>query len=310
MRLAGVELGGTKCVCTLAAAPREVLDRHVIATTSSDETIGAIERVLTRWWREGPFAALGIASFGPVDLDHASPSWGHIITSPKPGWQRADVARRLGRPFEVPIGFDTDVNGAALAEIMWGAGQGLRDFAYVTVGTGVGVGLIVNGKPTRGFQHCEMGHIRIARPAGDDWPGICPYHGDCLEGLVSGPAIKARLGGGDPCALPPDHPLWDGVAHGLAQLCHVIVCAAAPLRIVVGGGVVDGQPHLLLRIDALLKESLAGYMELPPAPYVTAPMLGSEAGPLGPIALAAAAWRTTALSSTTGSPAEAAPERG
>jgi len=286
MRLAGVELGGTKCVCTLAATPREILERHVIATTSSDETVGAIERVLARWWEEGAFAALGVASFGPIDLDPQSSSWGHVITSAKPGWQRADVARRLGSAFAVPIGFDTDVNGAALAEMKWGAGQGFHDFAYVTVGTGVGVGLVVNGKPTRGFQHCEMGHIRIPRLVGDEWSGICPYHGDCLEGMVSGPAIKARLGGDDACALPPDHPVWDSVAHGLAQLCHVIACTSAPFRIVMGGGVVDGQPHLLPRIDAMLKESLAGYMKLPEGFYVTAPGLGADAGPLGPIALA------------------------
>ena len=231
-----------------------------------------------------------MASFGPVDLDPRSQSYGFITGSPKPGWQRIDVARRLPAPFPVPSAFDTDVNAAALAEIAWGAGRGLGDFAYVTVGTGVGVGLIVNGRPTRGFQHCELGHVRIARLIGDVWPGVCPYHGACVEGLASGPAIKDRLGGEDAAALAADHEVWETVAHALAQLCHVIVCAAAPKRIVIGGGVVSGQPHLLPRIEALLAESLAGYVELPSgAAYVTAPGLGDSAGPLGPIALALAA---------------------
>ena len=190
----------------------------------------------------------------------------------------------------MPGAFDTDVNGAALAEIAWGAGGNLDDFAYITVGTGVGVGLIVNGRPTRGFQHCELGHVRIVRLAGDMWPGACPYHGDCVEGLASGPAIQARLGADEASSLPPDHSIWETVVHALAQLCHIIVCTAAPKRIVMAGGVVSGQPHLLPRIEAMLTESLAGYMELPTGvPYVTAPGLGDSAGPLGPIALALAA---------------------
>jgi fructokinase len=199
------------------------------------------------------------------------------------------VARRLGRAFEMPLAFDTDVNGAALAEMKWGAGQGMADFAYITVGTGVGVGLIVNGAPTRGFGHSELGHIRVARLPGDEWPGACPYHGPCVEGLVAGRSIAARLGS-SAAGLPEDHPVWEPVAHALAQLCHVLVCAAAPRRIVIGGGVVTGHPHLLPRIEAMLVESLAGYVLLPEGgPYVTAPGLGDRAGPLGPIALAVTA---------------------
>ena len=281
---AGVELGGTKCVCTLANGPGTVRARETVPTGAPEETLSAIEAVLAGW--HGEFKALGVASFGPVDLDPASPTWGHVTTSPKPRWQAIDVAPRLARRFGVPTAFDTDVNGAALAEIAWGAGRGLADFAYITVGTGVGVGLIVNGSPTRGFQHCELGHVRAARLPGDDWEGACPYHGDCVEGLVAGGAIKKRLGLEDASRLPAEHPVWDGVAHALAQLCHTIVCAAAPRRIVIGGGVVSGQPHLLARIEPLLRESLAGYMALPDGPLVTAPGLGDEAGPLGPIALA------------------------
>ncbi|HEV2866135.1 MAG TPA: ROK family protein, partial [Allosphingosinicella sp.] len=229
-----------------------------------------------------------IASFGPVDLDPASPLWGHITTTPKPGWRQVDVARRLSAPFAVPAAFDTDVNGAALAEMRWGAGAGLADFAYVTVGTGVGVGLVVNGRPTRGFAHGELGHIRIVRLAGDHWPGACPYHGACVEGLAAGGAVAARTGRGAD-DLGDEDPVWETVAHALAQLGHVLVCAAAPRRIVIGGGVISGRPHLLPRIEAMLRDSLAGYMALPDdGPYVRAPGLGDLAGPLGPIALAAA----------------------
>jgi len=184
--LAGVELGGTKCICTLATAEGEIIAQEMAPTTGPEETLGRIEAILARWKAERGFEALGIASFGPVDLDPASPSWGFITTTPKPGWAQADVARRLGRALGVPLAFDTDVNGAALAEMKWGAGQGMADFAYITVGTGIGVGLVVNGAPTRGFGHSELGHIRVARLPGDDWAGACPYHGACVEGLAAG----------------------------------------------------------------------------------------------------------------------------
>jgi fructokinase len=291
MLLAGIELGGTKCICTFGSGPDEVRDRRVVPTTAPEETLAAIEGILAGWWREAPFAALGVASFGPVDLDPASSTWGHVTMSPKPGWQGIDVAPRLGRPFGVPIAFDTDVNGAAFAEIAWGAGKGLADFAYITVGTGVGIGLIVNGRPARGFQHCELGHILPARAPGDDWEGACPYHGACVEGLIAGGSIKKRLGLSDASAVPPEHRVWDLVAHSLTQLCHTIICAAAPRRIVIGGGVVTGQPHLLERVEPMLRENIAGYMALPDERIVTAPGLGSEAGPLGPIALALNAMR-------------------
>jgi fructokinase len=186
----------------------------------------------------------------------------------------------------VPIAFDTDVNGAAMAEMRWGSGRGFADFAYVTVGTGVGIGLVVNGQPTRGFGHCELGHIRVKRLAGDDWPGACPYHGDCVEGLASGTALQARFGD-RLIEIGEDDPVWDSVAWTLAQLCQAIVCAAAPHRIAMGGGVIDGQPHLLGRIQSMLEDSLNGYLQIPAdGAYVRAPELGNDAGPLGAIALA------------------------
>ena len=278
---AGVELGGTKCVAILAHGQDEVLARETLPTTTPEETLGRIEQILAHWQSEHGFAALGIGSFGPLDLGS-----GIITTTPKPGWRGTQVRDCLARAAAVPTAFDTDVNGAALAEMRWGSGQGFEDFAYITVGTGVGVGLIVNGKPTRGFAHCELGHIRVARLEDDGFRGSCPYHGACVEGLAAGPSLEARVGN---CVadLPPDDPVWNSVAWTLAQLCHVIVCAAAPRAIAIGGGVVGNQPHLLPRIGRLLVDSLAGYVELPSGgPYIRPPALGGDAGPLGAIALA------------------------
>jgi fructokinase len=277
---AGIELGGTKCVAMLARGPNEVIAREVIPTTSPEETLGRIEQLLGEWQSQHGFAALGIASFGPLDL-----AAGTITSTPKTGWRDVQVRDRLARAAAVPTIFDTDVNGAALAERRWGSGRGFDDFAYITVGTGVGVGLIVSGQPTRGFAHCELGHIRVARLEGDHFAGCCPYHGDCIEGLASGPSLEARVG--DRVAeLGSDDPVWTSVASALAQLCHAIVCAAAPRAIAIGGGVVANQPHLLPRIERMLADSLNGYVALPPRPYIRAPALGADAGPLGAIALA------------------------
>lgn len=297
-RIAGVELGGTKCVAALAGPDGVLLARETVATTTPDETLPQLRAILNGW---RGFEAVGLASFGPVDLDPASPTWGRITTTPKPGWRMANVAEALGSGLNVPVGFDTDVNGAALAEMRWGAGRGMADFAYVTVGTGVGVGLVANGRPPRGFGHSELGHVRIARLAGDDWSGACPYHGDCVEGLAAGGSIGARAG--RPAAqLDDDDPVWDGVVHALAQLCHVLVCAAAPRRIAIGGGVVSGRPSLLPRIEAALIDSLAGYVALPPGPYVVAPGLGDLAGPLGAIALGLDALGSCAPSASSPKP--------
>ena len=281
---AGVELGGTKCIAILASAPDRILARETVPTTTPDETLGGLGAIL-RGWKSQDFAALGIASFGPLDLDA-----GTIAATPKPGWKGAEVKGRLKDAAGVAAAFDTDVNGAALGEMRWGSGRGMQDFAYITVGTGVGVGLIVNGKPTRGFAHCELGHIRVPRLPGDTFAGSCPFHGDCVEGLAAGPSLKARAREGV-IGFREDDPVWNSVAWALAQLCHAIVCAAAPRAIAIGGGVIENQPHLLGRIESMLIESLNGYVELPGTEYIRTPELGGDAGPLGAIALAMTAGK-------------------
>lgn len=285
-RIAGIELGGTKCVATLCDDQRRILDQTIVPTTSPDVTLPALSAILARWDHNTPFSALGIGSFGPLCLTPHSSEFGHITATAKPGWRDADVLGSLSGPHDVPCHFDTDVNAAALAEGRWGAARGLEDFAYVTVGTGVGVGLIVNGKPTRGLGHCELGHVRVPRLAGDTWPGHCPYHGDCVEGLASGPAIKARLGQTPLHEVNAQDPLWTGVAHALAQMCHAMLMSCAPRRILIGGGVANGQPHLRGMIEDMVRDSVADYIPLPDEPFILPPALGDQAGPLGPIALA------------------------
>jgi fructokinase len=284
---AGVELGGTKCICTLASGPDDIRDQRTIPTTAPDETLPAIKAVLEGWAQEQGFDGLGVAAFGPLQLDPNDAGYGRVRATNKLHWEGADVLGPLRSAFAVPIGFDTDVNGAALAEIRWGSGRGFDDFAYVTVGTGVGAGLVVHGRPTRGFSHSEIGHIRVPRLPGDDQPSVCSFHDDCVEGLASGTAVKARLGGRAISSISPDDPVWEPIVHCLAAMLHALACTAAPMRIAMGGGVLAGQPQLLPRINAKLEESLAGYMQFPDdGVYVTAPHLGTLAGPLGAIALA------------------------
>lgn len=296
--VAGIELGGTKIVCLLARGPEDIVDRVQLPTEHPADTLPAIERVLDGW---RGFDALGIASFGPISIDRHAADYGQITSTPKPHWAGTDVAKRLGSRYGVPTGFHTDVVGAALAEARWGAAAGLADVAYATVGTGIGVGLIAGGKPVDGLTHSEFGHIRPARMPGDDWVGVCPFHGSCLEGLAAGPAIGARTGikGED---VPADHPVWDAVAHVLGQMCHMFVLTGVPRRIVIGGGVMVGNPHLFPRVRAAMVQSLAGYIALPEIAadaFVVPPSLGNNAGPLGAIVLGAQALAERKTSFTT-----------
>ncbi len=294
--LCGVELGGSKCVCLIGTGADDIAARITVPTTSDpNATLGRIEEVLRTWKTVyGAFGAIGIASFGPLDLRANSVTYGHITATVKPGWNGTDVVGRLARKLGVPIGFNTDVNSAALAEGRWGSARGLKDFAYITVGTGVGVGLVVGGKAVFGCNHTELGHIRIARQPLDVWPGVCHFHGDCVEGLASGPAIAARAGIAAE-EIPDESPMWELVAHALAQLLHTLVLATAPQCILVGGGVIQARPQLLMHMRRLLIESLNGYLDLEALVgamdrYIVPPGLGPLAGPLGALAIAADAY--------------------
>ncbi|HVC00826.1 MAG TPA: ROK family protein [Steroidobacteraceae bacterium] len=289
----GVELGGTKCVCILGSGPDDVREQASVATGRDPEVaLRGIETILDGWRAaHGPMEAVGIASFGPIDLARDSPNYGVIGATAKPGWRGTAIAGRFARSCGVPVGCDTDVNAAALAEGRWGAARGLADFAYVTVGTGVGVGLVVNGRPVRGFAHAECGHIRIARAPGDAWSGSCAFHGDCVEGLASGPAIAARTGR-PPDQLRGDDPVWEYVADALAQLLHTLMLTTAPRRILIGGGVATARAGLLPMIRHRVAQSLGRYLDLGALigsidDYVSPPGLGERAGPFGALALAA-----------------------
>ena len=286
--IAGVELGGTKCVCLLASGPDHVVDEVRMPTTTPAETLGAIREVLLRWKATHGFAAVGIGSFGPLELDDRAANYGSIVSTPKPGWSDADLTS-LTRDLCVPVVIDTDVNGAAFAEGRWGGARGLRSFAYVTVGTGIGVGSIVNGQSIQGLGHSEAGHLRVGRIKGDIWPGSCPYHGDCVEGLAAGPALAARTGKRGETLMAGD-PVWEMVVQALGGLLHNLVLTTAPERILIGGGIFGGQDHLFPRLRTALIESLAGYATAGRVAariedFVVPPGLGGMAGPLGSIAL-------------------------
>ncbi|MEJ0007617.1 MAG: ROK family protein [Steroidobacteraceae bacterium] len=226
--LAGIELGGTTCICILGTGPADIQAQVELATQGPESTLAAIAATLDQWRAQGrEFSALGIAAFGPLNLRHDSPHYGWLSRTPKAAWSDTDLLGYFARRYPIPVGVDTDVNAAARAEGRWGGAQGLRDFVYVTVGTGIGAGVIVNGLPVAGANHTELGHIRIARLPGDDFPGVCPFHGDCLEGLAAGPAIAARTGR-NPGDLAADDPVWSHVAHALAQLCQALVLAMGP----------------------------------------------------------------------------------
>jgi fructokinase len=293
--LAGVELGGTKCICILGVSAQDVRAQIELPTQSPNVTLPAVEAILDEWRATGAIiGAIGLAAFGPLNLRRDSPRHGWISRTVKAGWSDTELLGRFARRYQVPTGIDTDVNAAARAEGRWGSAQGLADFVYVTVGTGIGAGIIVNGRPVSGSQHSELGHIRIARPPGDDFAGVCPFHGDCLEGLASGPAIAARTRR-DPADLAPDDPVWGPVAHALAQLCQTLVLSSGPRRIFMGGGVMVRQPQLFGMIRERLQSSLNGYLAIDEVGagidhFIVPPGLGAAVGPLGALAVAADQW--------------------
>ena len=276
-----VEAGGTKFVLGVAASKDDIRATVRIPTTTPDETIGA----MCAWFTaQDKLAAIGVASFGPLGLDPVSPSWGHITATTKPHWSNTDIAGPLKAAFKCPVVIDTDVNGAALAEYLWGAAQSQKTMLYFTVGTGIGGGAIVDGRILKGLSHPEMGHIRPPRhPADHGFAGVCPVHGDCLEGLASGPAIMARWGA-SLSELPGDHPAHEMIAWYLAQIIVTMQAIFEPGRIVLGGGVM-ATPHLIDRIMAQTITLGSAYFKSDPAHIISLPGLGHNAGLLGALAL-------------------------
>jgi predicted NBD/HSP70 family sugar kinase len=278
----GIESGGSKWECAIGTGADDVHATVTIPTTTPTETIGRV----TEFFRShGPVAAVGIGSFGPIDARIGSATWGYVTTTPKPGWSNTDVGQEIRRRLDVPVAFDTDVNAAALAEHRWGAGRGLRSIWYVTVGSGIGGGGVLDGTILHGLSHPEFGHLRVPHDFdADPFAGSCPYHGDCLEGLASGTALAARWG--IPASELTDPAAWELEARYLALGLLAVVAVLSPERIVVGGGVAQ-RAGLLAQVGGELAGLLNGYLGFALGDgYVTAPALGSRAGVLGAIALA------------------------
>jgi len=283
----GIETGGSKWQCAGGSAPDDLRANETLPTTTPKETI---DRVVAFFEREGPVEAIGIGSFGPLDGKVSSPTWGHITTTPKPGWAHADVGQEIQRRLSVPVVFDTDVNAAAYGEHLWGAAKGLDTFCYITVGTGIGGGGMARGKLLHGLVHPEFGHMRIPHDLeADPFPGVCPYHGDCWEGLASGLAIEARWGR-SAVDLAGDEAVWELEARYLALGLVCVICVLSPERIVLGGGVLSA-PGLLPLVHREIGTLMNGYLDNAAvgdgiADYVTLPQLGSLSGVLGGIGLA------------------------
>jgi fructokinase len=285
----GIEAGGTKFVCAVGTGP-DNLEETRFDTTTPEETISRCIAFFLEHHSRRELSALGIGSFGPVDLHVDSKTFGSITSTPKPGWANTDLAGPLRRHLRIPVGFDTDVNAAAFGEFCWGAALGLEDFLYLTIGTGIGGGGMVRGQLMHGLVHPEMGHIFLPRHPEDHYPGKCPFHGNlCFEGLASGPALEERWGkpGRE---LPENHKAWEIEVHYIALALASFICTISPQRIILGGGVM-GQEHLLPSIRTQVLTMLNGYIQSTSLlerieEYIVPPGLGNRAGVLGAIALA------------------------
>jgi len=286
----GIEAGGTKFACAVGRGPEDIVAETRFPTSTPEETLGKALSFFKEYHQKHGLDALGIATFGPVDLHKDSATYGYITKTPKPGWSNTDFAGAFERQLGIPVSFDSDVNGALLGEHRWGAAQGLENSIYLTIGTGIGGGAIVNGKLVHGLVHPEMGHVLIP-PRGDDPlpEGRCPFHGNCFEGMAAGPAIESKWGVSAK-KLPPDHPAWDLEAHYLAVALHGFICTLSPQRVILGGGVMD-QLHLFPMVREKVLSSLNNYVQHPVLlkqinEYIVPPSLGNRAGVLGAIALA------------------------
>jgi fructokinase len=281
-----IEAGGTKFICAVGDQGGQILKETRFPTTSPDETYSRALEFFVQYHRDiAPISSIGIASFGPIDLHRDSPEFGHILATSKPGWTGTDVFGYFQESLDVPIGFDTDVNGAALGEWRWGAAKGLETFVYLTIGTGIGGGGLVRGVP----------HDREQDP----FKGVCPFHGDCFEGLASGPALEQRYGAKAE-SLDRDHPAWKLEAHYIALALQIYICTLSPQRIILGGGVMEQmQLYPLVREKTL--GFLNGYIALPQIvenidDYIVPPALAGRAGILGALVLAQQAIGHEAIS--------------
>jgi fructokinase len=287
-----IEAGGTKFNCLVGSGPQDIRAEIRIPTTTPDETFSKVIQFFKEQAAQHPLEAIGVGSFGPVDLEPSSPTYGYITSTPKPGWRMTDFAGAMRRALALPVAFDTDVNAAAYGEYRWGAADGLSQFVYMTVGTGIGAGEMVGGQLVHGLMHPEAGHMRIPHDRqADPYPGFCPFHGDCLEGLASGPAVQARWG--MPAEqLAADSPAWELEAQYIASAVVNLVCTLSPQRIILGGGILQ-QPGLIDVIRQKTLEQLNGYIQAPEIlehirEYIVLPGLGGRAGMLGALALAQA----------------------
>lgn len=291
----GIEAGGTKFVCMAGRGPSDVLAETRFETTTPEQTLAQAIEFFQPFTEGRRLGALGIGTFGPCDLDPNSPTYGFITSTPKPGWQNTDIMGILGRGLDVKAIIDTDVNAAAVGELTWGATVGTNSSLYLTIGTGIGGGLMIDGKPVHGLQHPEMGHVFVPHDrAQDPFPGSCPFHGDCFEGLASGPAIHQRFGRPGE-ALTTDDPFWELEAEYIAAAVSTYILVTSPARIVIGGGIME-RSSLLPRVRKIVVRSLAGYIRHPSVTsdienYLVAPGLGSRSGVLGAVALASGLHR-------------------
>ena len=290
MLFGAIETGGSKVICAVGTGPDDIRDRIRIPTTTPSETLAEVNAFLLRHHETTPLAAVGVGSFGPLDLHPESPTYGCVLDTPKPGWPQTDLLGPIRQALGLPMALDTDVNASALGEQRWGAGIGLDSLVYITVGTGIGGGAVVAGRPVHGASHPEMGHVRIPHNREiDPFEGFCPYHGDCLEGLAAGPAIELRWGKPGE-SLPEDHPAWELEAEYLAAGVANIVLILSPQRIVMGGGVME-QRHLFPMIRKRLVKLLHGYGVTEGIveaidEYIVPPALGDDSGIAGAFALA------------------------
>lgn len=294
----GIEAGGTKFICAVGTDPNNLKAQTRIPTTTPDETLSQVVDFFRQQQAAGnAIASIGIGSFGPVGVNPDSPKFGWFLNTPKPGWQQIEFAGLIKRELGVNVGFDTDVNAAALGEHRWGNAQGIDNFIYLTVGTGIGGGGMIGGQLMHGLLHPEMGHILIPHDlSADPFVGVCPFHQDCLEGLASGLAMEKRWGK-KASSLPPTHPAWALEAKYLALGVVNFILTLSPQRIIIGGGVM-AQTQLFPMVRAQVSAQLGSYLDVPEITrdidsYILPPKLGDNAGFAGAFALAEQALEAT-----------------